>query len=63
LQVAELPGDVGLQVSPVSHTAHTAVKLVKVLGQCRFDPENRVRVGADGLLGSSSTRTSGQLAA
>jgi len=62
LQVAELPGHIRLKMSPIGHPAHAAVKLVKVLGQRRFDPENRIRVHTDGLLGSSSTRTSHRLA-
>ena len=63
LQVAQLPGDIGLKVSPVGNAPHAAVKLVKVLGQRRFDPQNRLCVHAEGLLGSRSTRTFPRLAA
>jgi hypothetical protein len=57
LQVTELPGDVGLKVSPIGRPPHAAVKLVEVLGQSRSDPQNRLCVHAEGFLGSRSTRT------
>ena len=49
VQVAQLAGDVGVQVLPVGPAAHAAVKTVQVLGQSRLDPQYGFGVHAHGL--------------
>jgi hypothetical protein len=46
LQVAQLPGDVSVDVPPVGLAAHAPVEDAKIRGQSRFDAQNRFGIHA-----------------
>ena len=63
LQIEQLPGDINRGVPAVGAPAHASVKLVKILGQRRFDPQNRRPIHAHDLLSTRLTQESHRTAA